>query len=100
MPLNQNTYYTVKNNKSQQLSERPYTMVGIKQKTLGAFTSRVLVKRLSSLTSVYQNPSYLQSHSQMMGVCYSMLLVSAAVFLNWNGKIAMSLKVFSLLEVR
>jgi len=32
MPLNQNTYYTVKNNKSQQLSERPYFSVGIAKK--------------------------------------------------------------------
>jgi hypothetical protein len=29
MPLNQNSYYTSSNNKSQQLSERPYFSVGI-----------------------------------------------------------------------
>jgi hypothetical protein len=37
MPLNQNTYYTVKNNKSQHFSERPYKIVGIKTKNPRSF---------------------------------------------------------------
>ena len=34
MPLNQNSYYTVSKNKSQQLSESPYFSVGIAEQRI------------------------------------------------------------------